>query len=198
MRTPAFVLLCAMIFIGCRGTQTANNQTTNNRNPSAEKRKIGQQFTQETITIDRPSSNVDITSYVLITDDVQADRSEAQAIMQLRAKLPLAVQTKDAALFDNILAREFIFRAEDEFWNREQYIRARIEEPEKVESARYENLVLQVFGDIAVSTYRNVVDLKDPNGRPVALKMTWASVYLKESGEWKVGAVHLVDKKVGD
>jgi hypothetical protein len=42
---------------------------------------------------------------------------EAEAMMRLRAKLPLAVQTKDAALFDRILARGFTFRAEDEFWN---------------------------------------------------------------------------------
>jgi ketosteroid isomerase-like protein len=132
---------------------------------------------------------------VLITDDVEADRGEAEAIMRLRGKLPLAVQTKDAALFDRILARGFTFRAEDEFWNREQYIRKRVEEPETVGSARYENLVLQLFGEVAVSTYRNVIQLTDASGQAETLYMTWASVYVKEGGEWKVGAVHMIDKK---
>jgi ketosteroid isomerase-like protein len=192
MRPLAFVLLLSIIFLGCR-----NNRINGDRHPSAEKRQ-GEQLIQETINIDRPSSNVDITSFVLITDNLEGDRAEALAIMQLRAKLPLAVQPKDAALFDRILAPRFIYRAEDEFWNREQYIRDRVEEPEKVESARYENMVLQVFGDIAVSTYRNIVQLKDSSGKPATLHMTWASVYLKENGEWKVGAVHLIDTKFGD
>ena len=95
--------------------------------------------------------------------------------------------SKDAALFDRFLARGFTFRAEDEFWNREQYIRKRVEEPETVGSARYENLVLQFFGDIAVSTYRNVLQGTDAGGKTETLYMTWASVYVKEDGEWRWG-----------
>jgi ketosteroid isomerase-like protein len=166
------------------------------QNERAEtKREPGKQYTQETINVDRPSSKVDISSYVLITADLEADRADAEAIMRLRAKLPQAVQTKDAALFDRILARGFTFRAADEFWNREQYIRARVKEPETVGAARYENLVLQLFGDVAVSTYRNIVQLTDPSGKPETLYMTWASVYVKEDREWKIGAVHMIDKK---
>lgn len=70
-----------------------------------------------------------------------------------------------------------------------------VETPETVGSAQYENVVLQLFGEMAVSTYRNVVQLKDPSGRPETLYMSWASVYVKEGGEWRVGAVNLIDKK---
>jgi ketosteroid isomerase-like protein len=153
------------------------------------------QYTQVTVRVDRPSSNVDISSYVLITDDLESDRADAEAIMRVRTKLPLAVQTKDAALFDQILTRNFTFRAADEFWNREQYIRNRVGEAETVGLARYENLVLQLFGEVAVSTYRNVIQLKDASGKAGTLYMSWASVYVKERGEWKIGAVHLIDKK---
>ena len=153
------------------------------------------QYTQVTVSVDRPSPNVGISSYVLITDDLQSDRADAEAIMRVRTKLPLAVQTKDAALFDRILARGFTFRAADEFWNREQYIRNRVGEGERVGLARYENLVLQLFGEVAVSTYRNIVQLKDASGKAETLHMSWASVYVKEGGEWKIGAVHLIDKK---
>jgi hypothetical protein len=72
-----------------------------------------------------------------------------------------------------------------------------MEEPERVKSARYENLVLQLFGDLAVSTYRNVVELRTAGGAAEKLYMTWASVYVKENGEWKVGTIHLIDKKHG-
>ena len=50
--------------------------------------QAGKQHRQVTVSLDRPSSNVDITSYVLVTDDFEADRRDAEAIMRLRAKLP--------------------------------------------------------------------------------------------------------------
>ena len=190
MRPRALMTLWIILSIGCQ----VGHDGSNRKRPTEEKLRGGP-YTQESVTLDRPSPNVDIDRYVLITDDVEADRGDADAIMRLRSNLPLAVQTKDAALFDRILARSFTFRAADEFWNRQQYIRKRVAEPETVGSARYENLVLQLFGDVAVSTYRNVVELKDADGSPETLYMTWASVYVKEDGEWKVGAVHLIDKK---
>jgi ketosteroid isomerase-like protein len=191
MRLLVFVLLWAIVWTESQAGRYGDSQTK-----QAEiKREAHKQYTQQTISLDRPSSKVDISSYVLITADLEADRGDAEAIIRLRAKLPQAVQTKDAALFDRILARGFTFRAADEFWNREQYIRARVEEPETVGPARYENLVLQLFGEVAVSTYRNIVQLTDASGKPETLYMTWASVYVKEDGEWKIGAVHMIDKK---
>ena len=191
MRDLASVLVWTTLLIGCRHGQDGGNS----RSLAEDGWGRAGPHRQKTVTLERPSPNVDISSYVLITDSIEADRGDAEAIMRLRGKLPLAVQTKDADLFDRILARGFTFRAADEFWNREQYIRSRVEEPEKVGSARYENLVLQLFGEVAVSTYRNVVQLRDASGKAETLHMTWASVYVKEDGEWKVGAVHMIDKK---
>lgn len=187
MRLLTFVLLGAVLSISCHGGHS--------RGDPKEGTRTGKQHTQVTVNMDRPSANVDIIKYVLITDDFQSDRAEADAIMRLRGKLPLAMQTKDAALFDSILARDFTFRAADEFWNREEYIRNRTAEDETVGTARYENVVLQLFGDMALSTYRNAVEIKDASGKSETLYMSWASVYVKEAGEWKVGAVHLIDKK---
>jgi ketosteroid isomerase-like protein len=192
MRLLAFVMLWAILLIDSQGGHAGRD-----RKPGTQDRRVAdRQYAQVTVRLDRPSANVDINSYVLITADVEADRREAEAVMRVRGKLPLAVQTKDAGLFDRILARGFTFRAADEFWNREQYIRKRVEEPETVASARYENVVLQFFGEVAMSTYRNAVQIKDAGGKAETLDMTWASVYVKEGGEWKVGAVHLIDKRV--
>jgi hypothetical protein len=190
MRPLTFILLWAILSISCQGGHSGVNL-----NQRTEDSRTGRQHTQVTVNRDRTSPNVDITSYVLITDDFQSDRAEAEAIMRLRGKLPLAMQTKDAALFDSILTRDFTFRAADEFWNREEYIRNRTGEDETVGTARYENVVLQLFGDMALSTYRNAVAITDASGRTETLYMSWASVYVKEGGEWKVGAVHLIDKK---
>jgi hypothetical protein len=191
MRTYPLVLLCTILMIYHDSGHTNDIGARETKEITETKGK----YKQVTLNFDQQSPNVDIRSYVLITDNLDADRVEAEAIMRLRAKLPLAVQTKDAALFNSILGRNFTFRAADEFWNREDYIRNRVEESETVLSAQYENVVLQLFSDVAVSTYRNAIELKDKTGKAGTLQMTWASVYVKEDGQWKIGAVHLIDKK---
>jgi Domain of unknown function (DUF4440) len=77
--------------------------------------------------------------------------------MQVKIELPRAVQTKEADRFDRILARNFVFRTDDQFYNRADYIRARANNKDTVRTAAYENVVLQFIGDIAFLTYRNVV-----------------------------------------
>jgi ketosteroid isomerase-like protein len=191
MRTYPLVLLYTILMIYHESGHTNDIGARETKEITETKGK----YKQVTLNFDQQSPNVDIRSYVLITDNLDADRVEAEAIMRLRAKLPLAVQTKDAALFNSILGRNFTFRAADEFWNREDYIRNRVEESETVLSAQYENVVLQLFSDVAVSTYRNAIELKDKTGKAGTLQMTWASVYVKEDGQWKIGAVHLIDKK---
>lgn len=83
------------------------------------------------------------------------------------------MQTKDEVLFNRILAKDFTFRAEDEFYGREEYIRDRVGNNEVVASALYENLVLQfIAGNIALLTYRNMINIKDANGNPQTLYMS--------------------------
>jgi Domain of unknown function (DUF4440) len=192
MRTTLIILLGSALGICLQHADTMGIDQTETEKSGGKKGK----YAQVTVNLDQRSPNVDIKSYVLITNNANADRGEADAIMRLRAKLPLAVQTKDASLFNSILARDFTFRAADEFWNREEYIRERVQEPETVLSARYENVVLQFFGrGTAVSTYRNAIQIKDVSGKESTLTMAWASVYVKEDGQWKIGSVHLIDKK---
>ena len=135
---------------------------------------------------------VGIREYTLITDNVEAQRADAEAIMQVKIELPRAMQTKDPAQFDRVLARDFIFRGEDEFYTRADYIRDRTSGEGRVKTADYQNLVLQFFGDVAMLTYRNIVE-EEPGG-PGAWKaeMIWSEMFVKEDGRWKVAALHLI------
>jgi hypothetical protein len=189
MRAPVFVFPVALLVFGA---QTAANAPTN---AAALLRETTRRYRPVTVDVARPSPNVDISRYVLITDDVEAARDDARRIMRLKADLPLAVQRKDRTLFDQLFAAHFTFRGEDEFWTREEYIRNRVERSEKVGAVRYDNLVLQFFGPVAVLTYRNTVKVTDASGKEETLHMSWADVYVQEAGEWKIGAIHLIDKK---
>jgi ketosteroid isomerase-like protein len=154
------------------------------------------QHEQLTIKVDRPSPTIDISSYTLITDDAERDRREAAELMRVKADWPRAVQTKDKALFESILARDFTFHGEHQWYGRDAYIQARVESGERVVAVRYENLVLQFFGPVAVLTYRNILNHTDPAGKPDMLSLTWADVWVKENGKWKVGTTHLITERV--
>jgi hypothetical protein len=83
--------------------------------------------------------------------------------MQVKIELPRAVQTKDGERFERILARDFVFRAEDQFYGRADYIRERANNKDTVITADYENVVLQFIGNVALLTYRNIVAM-EPGG----------------------------------
>lgn len=151
---------------------------------------------QLTIQVDQKLSSIDIKSYTLITSDAKRDRPDAAEIMRVKADWPRAMQTKSEALFDSILARSFTFRAEGQWHERDAYIRDRVGSVETVDLARYENLVLQIFGDVAVLTYRNIISGTDgATGLPETWHYSWADVFVREDGKWKIGGSHLISER---
>lgn len=154
-------------------------------------------YQQLKLPVEQRVPGVDLRSYTLITNNPETDRREAAAIMQVQLSWPRAMQTKDAALFDRILSRDFTFReADDRLYERDAYIRDRVERPETVASARYENVVLQIFGKIAVLSCRNVVAGTDAEGKRETWHLSWAGVFAHEDGQWKIRASHLVSERV--
>ncbi len=124
---------------------------------------------------------VRLSSYTLIADDIDARKSDAKEVMQVKIELPRAVQTKEADRFERILARTFVFRAADQFYGRADYIQDRTHSKDTVMTADYENVVLQFIGEIAFLTYRNTV-VDDPGGPENTTHMTWADILVKEDG----------------
>jgi ketosteroid isomerase-like protein len=155
------------------------------------------QHQQLTISNEWHVPGVDFSTYTLITSNPDADRQEAEAILEVKVSWPRAMQTKDASLFERILARGFTFReADGRLLERDAYIRDRVQRAETVASARYENVVLQLFGQLAVLSYRNVVSGTDARGKRETWHMSWVDVLVREDGRWKIGASHMVSQRV--
>jgi hypothetical protein len=148
------------------------------------------------LQVEAKTHGIDIDTYTLITDNPEEDRRDAEAIMQVKVAWPRAMQTKDRALFERILARGFTFRASGGLLEREAYIRDRVERPEAIGSVRYENLVLQLFGRVAVLTYRNIVNVTAATGKAEKWYLSWADVFVQERGKWRIGASHLISEQV--
>lgn len=136
---------------------------------------------------------VGLKDYALVTDNLERDRPEANAVINAKIGLPHAMQTKKREDFEAVLGRTFTFTSQDEFFDREGYIANRVGDPSKVKRADYRNVTVQFIGGRAMVTYSNIVE--DQPGGPGAWKadMTWADVFVKENGQWKYEVVHLID-----
>ena len=140
---------------------------------------------------------VDIKNYTLVTNNVHLDSIDAIEILKLKRNLPLAMQRKDSALFDSILSIDFTYRGEDEFYkNKKDYIHNRINAHWTIDTVKYQNLVLQFFDDIAVLTYRNTLNGTDDNSRADIEHYSWADIYKKENGKWKIKGIHEIESRV--
>src|SRR5437016_8725303 len=191
--TGIWAMLCTLaVYSGCQTNKNAATQQINSSKPKGPSKR----FSQVVLKVDYVIPTVGISEYTLITDDLEAQRKDAEAIMLRKKDMPLAVQRHDAALFNSWCARDFVARGENEFLgSRDEYIEDRVNATWNVLDARYENLVLQFFGETALLTYRNIVKEKDEKGVPTTWLYTWADVWVKENGEWKVAAIYVIDSK---
>ncbi len=191
MKNTLIFILSNFLIIACQ----PDKNNTDGQLLSTKDKTTSRDFHQIVIEEDNLTTTVDIKSYTLITDNVDAHRTDAKEIMQVKRNWPMAMQTKDRALFDKILSKKFTFRAPHEFFNREDYILDRTQSPVIVENASYENLVLQFFDEMAVLTYRNIIKGKDKDGIDESWQYSWADIYVKEDGMWKIGASHLIQER---
>lgn len=147
---------------------------------------------QVVIQLANSDSVVDLTTVTLITRNPLADSAEAIRIIKVKRAWPLAMHTRKADDFERILGQDFVFRAEDEFFDRTGYIHDRVAGRDTVGHVRYENLVLQIMDDMALLTYRNHVRSQD-SLTYAPEHMCWADIYVKEDGRWMIGASHLIE-----
>lgn len=152
-------------------------------------------YDQITVKLDSTVPGIELHTYTLISSNPEADRNEAAAILELKVAWPRAMQTKDEASFNRILSNDFTFRAHGQLLDRNAYIRDRMRRREQVASARYQDVVLQIFGSTAVLTYN--VDLVTTAGDSrETWHGTWADVFVREAGRWKIGASYLINERV--
>lgn len=183
MKRPLTIIVCILAI-----ANACNEKTTSIYSDK--------KYLQLTIKEDNATPTVDIKNVNLITNNVEADSTNAKEIMQVKRKLPLAMQGKDSTLFNEILAKGFTMRGEKEFLNRSDFIKNRVTGTWTIDTVKYQNLALQFFGDIAVLTYRNILNGTDDFGKADTEYYSWADIYIKENGKWKIGGIHNIDARI--
>ena len=141
-------------------------------------------------------STIMIPGVTLITKNYVKEKDDALEILNLKHKFPLAMQTKNREIFEAIFAEGFVFRADDEFFNRADYINNRVNGNWEIDTVKYQNLALQFFEDKAVLSYKNVLDGTDDSGKSTLEYYAWSDVYVLENNGWKLLSCFNIDSRV--
>ncbi len=155
-------------------------------------------YRMEVIKMGNPAPTVDIKAYSLIEAQDESRKRDAAQILELKQKWPLVMQMPNRAGFDTILSKHFTFAGDGNLLNREDYIIDRTKPSDwKITFVKYDNLVLQFFGNTALLTYRNQVTNENIHTKEVEIEhISWADIYVMEEGKWKIGATHTVDLRL--
>lgn len=190
MKNFIISLISFIVTVGCNDNKTLSihQSGTTQQNENSKK------YIQVNFKVDLNTPTVGINNFTLITNDLQRDSSNAQAIIRAKVILPLAMQKHDSTLFDSVLAKDFISQGEGEFFNRNEYIQDRVNGKWMISDVQYENLVLEFFGDFAVLTYRNKVKEKDEFGKENLFLWFWTDIWIKENGEWKIRVLRAINE----
>lgn len=182
MKQIYYLFMYAVAISACQENENVVPGTTAGNKSIAE----GKSFIQVTRKIEDSIASIGINAYNLITDNLGKDTTEADALLRRKILHPLAMQKHDSAIFEDLIANDFTAQGEHEFFNRQEFIQDRVNGKWMISDVQYENLVLQFFGEIGILTYRNIVKELDEKGTPLTWHFTWADVWIKEKGKWKI------------
>lgn len=190
MKKTIFILLTTLVAaFSCTEREKVKN--------NAEKDATNS-YATVVIVEDNLTSSVDISKYTLINDSQKDRINDANEILKVKRKWPLAMQSLDPLAFDSILGKNFIFKGSDKFFTRTDYIKNRTTPDEwKITFVKYDNVTLQFFGDTGILSYVNDVTNKNVNTGEIEYEhISWVDVYVIEDGKWKIGAAHSIDYRL--
>jgi ketosteroid isomerase-like protein len=122
-----------------------------------------------------------------LSDDIQ------QAVMDCQRRFWSALQQKEAELFLQILAEDFVCRSPgQEDQDRTTFIATLTSIPFPVVGIRGEDIAICVVGDVAILTGTQVAQMRLPNGAIVPQRLALTNVFQKIAGMWKMILAHPV------
>lgn len=163
------------------------------------KDKDGAVFTRTVLTLDdNVTPTVDLAQITLISHAKDHRTADAKAIMKVKRKWPLAMQSLSQGAFDTILSRNFTFNAKDHFFTRADYIKNRTTPDDwKIIFVKYENVTLQFVGNTGLLSYVNHITNRNSKTQEIEYEhISWVDTYVMENGQWKIDAAHAIDYRL--
>jgi ketosteroid isomerase-like protein len=121
-----------------------------------------------------------------MTNDDLSDQVQ-QAVMECQNRFWSALQQKNAELFVQVLAEDFVCRSPDqEDQDRTAFIATLTSIPFPIAALRGEAIAIRVVGDVAILTGTQLAQMRLPNGAMVPQRLALTNVFQKIAGMWKM------------
>jgi hypothetical protein len=117
----------------------------------------------------------------------------SQAVLECQHRFWLALQHKDAHLFREVLAEDFVCRAPDRVdQDRAVFIATLISIPLTILNVSGEAIAIRLVGDVAVLTGTQVAQMRLPNGEIVTQRIALTNIFQHRAGAWQMILAHPV------
>jgi uncharacterized protein (TIGR02246 family) len=126
----------------------------------------------------------DIYNSDLPAPGTTADDAEEQAIVQLERDWAMAMQKRDAAALDRILAKEWTETVNGEVMTRAQALAGLKSDDLRMESVELRDLSVHVFGDAALATMTAVIK-GTQKGKDISGSERSTDFFVKRDGRWQ-------------
>jgi ketosteroid isomerase-like protein len=119
--------------------------------------------------------------------------ADQQAVLQCQNRFWAALQQKDAELFVQILADDFVCHSPgQEDQDRTAFIATITSIPFPIVGIRGEEIAIRVVGDVAILTGTQVAQMRFPNGAMVPQRLALTNIFQKIEGMWQMILAHPV------
>jgi ketosteroid isomerase-like protein len=117
-----------------------------------------------------------------------------QAVLEAQRWFWTALKSKDAQLFKQVLADDFISRSPGQpNQTRADFITTLTSFPASVLTVGSDNLEIHVFGDLAVLTGVQLAELQLPNSNIVTNQVMVTNIFRKRHDQWLMVLTHAVE-----
>lgn len=128
----------------------------------------------------------------MMTDD-QISSKATQAVLESQQRFWLALQHKDAELFMQVLAEDFVCRSPGEAdQDRITFITALTSIPLTILEVQGEAIAIRIVGDVAILSGTQIARMRLPNGETISERLALTNIFQHKNGRWEMIFAHPV------
>jgi ketosteroid isomerase-like protein len=128
----------------------------------------------------------------MMTDD-QISNKATQAVLESQQQFWLALQDKDAELFMQVLAEDFVCRSPGEAdQDRTTFITALTSIPLTILDVKGEAIAIRIVGDVAILSGTQIARMRLPNGETISERLALTNIFQHKNGRWEMIFAHPV------
>jgi ketosteroid isomerase-like protein len=120
--------------------------------------------------------------------------NDAEAVLRVEREIMSAIEAKNAAALDPMVAEEFTYRthfgAES---NKSEFLQSIAAIPVEIISMRGEELKVNVYGDTAIITGVQLAEARLPEGEMDESAVAFTDVFVRREGQWLLVLAYGVD-----